>query len=351
MLEQIPEKEYHINLAQEMFGSQIYTRGTICIEYKQTQKQGTRRFTEKFIVLCTKDTGETECGGSSGKDKSGANKNRRQKKKATSPEDRNLKQQRKPAFQKTAHKSKTKVKGFWIRLPKIMMSNVCSFSNKIEELEELMEDVENFNSDLMFFTETWLNSNTKNISFKNHMLYRVDRDARLTGKYKGGGLMMLVNEAWATDVEVENIMITPHYELMVASIIPHDHPEDAPPLTFILVYVPGPDFAQAAAEIIGFYSDAVERYPGGPIFLLGDFNRCEITLKDVEQYVTCPTREENILDKCYGNVPGAYRSERRPPLGKSDHNVIHLIPKDISDESDSSEDDKCTHDNTKPRKK
>ncbi|XP_016114678.1 uncharacterized protein [Sinocyclocheilus grahami] len=350
MLNQIPEMECHIDLAQEMFGSQIYTQGTICMEYKQTQKQD--RKTQRFIFLCTKDIGETKyC--STGKDKSGDNKNKRQKKKATSTEDRGLNQERKTAFQrKPPQKSKTKVKQFQFRLPKIMMSNVRSLPNKIEELQEMTEDVENFNSDLMFFTETWLNRNSPSISLEGYTSYRVDRDARITQKSRGGGLIVLVNEAWATDVEVENIRITRDYELMVVSIIPHDHPEGAPPLIFIHVYIPpGPNITQAAIDIAGVYYDALEQYPGSPVFLLGDFNHCDITdLLDLEQYVTCPTRHRNTLDQCYGNVPGAYRSECDPPLGRSDHNVIHLIPKKKLDESDPSKDEKCKHENTKPRK-
>ncbi|XP_052406490.1 uncharacterized protein LOC127952167 [Carassius gibelio] len=350
MLNQIPEMECHIDLAQEMLGSQIYTRGTICMEYTQSQKQDTK--TQEFILLCTKDIGVTK-NFSTGKHKSGDNKNKRQKKKATSTIDRSLNQERKPAFQrKPPPKSKTKVKKFQFRLPKIMMSNVRSLPNKIEELREMMEDVENINSDLMFFTETWLNENSPSISFEGYRSYRVDRDARLTHKCKGGGLMVLVNEAWATDVEVENIIITPDYELMVVSIRPHDHPEDAPPLTYIHVYIPPrTKMSQAARDIAGFYNDVLKQYPNGPVFLLGDFNHCDFTdLLDLEQYVTCPTRYSNTLDQCYGNVPGAYRSECSPPLGRSDHNVIHLIPKKKSDGSDPSKDENCTHDSTKSRK-
>ncbi|KAK3521047.1 hypothetical protein QTP86_015586 [Hemibagrus guttatus] len=39
MLSEIPETECHVDLATEMCGSQTYTRGTICMEYKQTKKQ------------------------------------------------------------------------------------------------------------------------------------------------------------------------------------------------------------------------------------------------------------------------------------------------------------------------
>ncbi|XP_058614473.1 uncharacterized protein LOC131528995 [Onychostoma macrolepis] len=348
MLEQIPEMECHIDLALEMFESQTYTRGTICMEYKQTQKQD--RKTQKFILLCTKDIGVTKHG-STGKDKSGDNKNKRQKK-ATSTEDSrrtlNLNQQKKPDQKKTPNKSKTKVKELKFCLPKIMLSNVRSISNKEEEFKKMLEDVEN--CDMICITETWMNSDSSRIDMPGYKTLWADRDPRLTQKHRGGGLMMLVNEAWATDVQVENIMQTPNYELMVVSIIPHNHPEGAPPLTFILVYIPpGAKKTQAAIVIADFYYRALEKY-GGPVFLLGDFNHCNFDHLGLEQYVTCKTRKENTLDKCYGNVKGAYRSECRPPVGRSDHNVILLIPKDKSDESDSSEDEKCMHEKTKPRK-
>ena len=33
------------------------------------------------------------------------------------------------------------------------------------------------------------------------------------------------------------------------------------------------------------------------------------------------------LDQCFGKIEGAYVSRCSPPLGRSDHNVIHLLPK------------------------
>ena len=51
----------------------------------------------------------------------------------------------------------------------------------------------------------------------------------------------------------------------------------------------------------------------------------------------CPPSDSSLLaplererkkkiDLCYGNVPRAYKSVSLPPVGKSDHNAIHLIP-------------------------
>lgn len=50
-------------------------------------------------------------------------------------------------------------------------------------------------------------------------------------------------------------------------------------------------------------------------------------LPTLQQYVGCPTRLNRTLDRCYGNIPEAYKTVCRLPLGKPDHNVIHLLPK------------------------
>ena len=44
------------------------------------------------------------------------------------------------------------------------------------------------------------------------------------------------------------------------------------------------------------------------------------------RYVTCTTRHDKILDKCYGNVKGAYRTLQRPPVGSADHNAVYMLP-------------------------
>ncbi|XDV36635.1 hypothetical protein PO909_006381 [Leuciscus waleckii] len=65
------------------------------------------------------------------------------------------------------------------------------------------------------------------------------------------------------------------------------------------------------------------------MLILGDFNHCSLdkTLPGFYQYVKCNTRNNTILDKCYGNIKDAYTARARPPLNNSDHNVIQLLPK------------------------
>ena len=63
----------------------------------------------------------------------------------------------------------------------------------------------------------------------------------------------------------------------------------------------------------------------------GDFNHCNLrtVLPKYHQYVSFPTRENNILDHVYSNVKGAYKAA--PPPGQSDH--ISVFPLTILQEA------------------
>ncbi|KAI4888277.1 hypothetical protein NFI96_000585 [Prochilodus magdalenae] len=70
------------------------------------------------------------------------------------------------------------------------------------------------------------------------------------------------------------------------------------------------------------------QHPDAFIAISGDFNH--ITLDSVltafHQYVDCPTRKNRTIDLLYANVKDAYTATPLPPLGKSDHNLVHLQP-------------------------
>lgn len=95
----------------------------------------------------------------------------------------------------------------------------------------------------------------------------------------------------------------------------------------ILVCVLGPDFTLAAERIAARCNNALCHSAGDPVFLLGDFNKCDVSriLPDLEQYITFNTRLNKFLDQCFGSLKDAYVSRSRPPLGRSDQNIIHLF--------------------------
>ena len=93
------------------------------------------------------------------------------------------------------------------------------------------------------------------------------------------------------------------------------------------VYCPPSSVATQAAKIITEQIDQLERkHPHAAIMVLGDFNHIELKLKAYEQMVTCSTRADRTLDKCYCNIRNAYVSKKLPPLGMSDHDLIQLMP-------------------------
>lgn len=140
---------------------------------------------------------------------------------------------------------------------------------------------------------------------------------------------MAVNKQWAVNYTGRETECSQHHEIMTVSFRPHYLPREFTQITVILAYVPGPDKAFAAERIADCYNKAVNRSSDRPVFLLGNFNRCDVTtlLPNLEQYVSSPTRLDKTLGLCFGNIPGAYISKPRPPLGRSDYNVILLLPK------------------------
>ena len=95
------------------------------------------------------------------------------------------------------------------------------------------------------------------------------------------------------------------------------------------MYIPGPDIdTQAAERVVESYNRAINRSADQAVFVLGDFNACDITglLPNLHQNVTCPTRFNKTIDLSFSNIPDAFQSLCRPPLGRSDHNVTHLVP-------------------------
>lgn len=221
-------------------------------------------------------------------------------------------------------------RGSRLPLPAIILLNVRSLRNKTDELSALIKyDGDYRHTSLFCFTETWLSQETADFYLDGFTLIWFDRDTFKTQKTVGGGLCMAVNNRWATNFTLRETDCSKHYEIMVVSFRPHYLPREFTQITVILVYVPGPDFILAAECIADIFNNIVNRVGDQPVFLLGDFNRCDIAihLPYLEQYVTCVTRLEKTLDLCYGNIPSAYISKARPPLGRSDHNAVLLLPR------------------------
>ena len=114
----------------------------------------------------------------------------------------------------------------------------------------------------------------------------------------GRGLCMSVKKKVSHQLLcVRERVSTRSYEILTVSFRPHYLPREFGQITVSLVYIPGSDNTQAAGRVAESYRGAVNRPVNQTVFLLGDFNACDITglLPNLHQHVTCPTRSNKTL--------------------------------------------------------
>ena len=184
---------------------------------------------------------------------------------------------------------------------------------------------------MLLFSETWFNENVPDTAVQppGFSVYRSDRVSDVTRKTRGGGVCILVNDRWATDVKVLSKTCSANLEALIISCRPFYLPREFSCVISVAVYIP-PD-GNAGAAIAQLYEEitkAENTNPDAFVVIAGDFNHANLS-KDMPKYyqqVTCPTRDGKTLDHCYTSIKGAYRSIPRAPLGRSDHSVVFLLP-------------------------
>ncbi|XP_078810597.1 uncharacterized protein LOC144994953 [Oryzias latipes] len=219
-------------------------------------------------------------------------------------------------------------------VPAVIMGNVRSLANKTEELTTLMNTQTEYREcSLLSFTETWLHSHIpdSSVAVPGFTTVRADRDAASCGKKRGGGIALYVSERWCNPghVCVKEQLCTPHVELLAVGLRPYYLPREFTSVVVVNVYVPLSADAEAAADVITTTVSRLQtQQPNSFCIITGDFNHITMdrTLGDFTQYVNCPTRGNKTLDLLYANAKKAYRATALPPLGRSDHNLVHLIP-------------------------
>ncbi|KAK0143181.1 hypothetical protein N1851_018704 [Merluccius polli] len=162
-------------------------------------------------------------------------------------------------------------------LPSVMLGNVQSLRNKVDELRACSQYLSDYRqSCLICLTESWLTEADpdSSIDLEGFTLVRMDRNQN-SGKKRGGA-----------------------------------------------------DTQAAATLLHELVSQAETEAPDAANFIMGDFNLCSLKehLPTYQQYVTCSTRDNACLDLCYGNIQDAFYSKALPGLGNSDHNMIKLTP-------------------------
>lgn len=220
-----------------------------------------------------------------------------------------------------------------IPLPSIILSNARSLRNKIDELQAHVRYQHEFkDACILALSESWLDERDKDCELELDGFgapLRMDREEASTGKTRGGGVCLYVNKRWCKTVIVRERLCTKDIELLSVSLRPKYLPREFPQIFVTVIYINPKANESAATEIISQTVLKLQSLsPDAPNLVLGDFNHCSLdkTLKTFYRYVTCPTRNNKILDQCYGSIKGAYKSLPLPPLSTADHNCVQLLP-------------------------
>ena len=111
-------------------------------------------------------------------------------------------------------------------LPSVLLANVQSLDNKMDDLKA--RDIE---SNILCFTELWLNDDTNNIHLTGYTLYRQDRTAA-SGKTRGDGLCIFVNNSWCTISKEVSRFYSPEVEYLMINCRPHSLPRELSSIFF-----------------------------------------------------------------------------------------------------------------------
>ena len=234
-------------------------------------------------------------------------------------------------------KWKAKKRRHRLALPAIIMGNMRSLGNKMDELAVLIKTQrEHRECSVLCFTETWLHSHIPDhsVAVPGFSTVWADRDVISSGKKKGGGIAVYVSERWCNPwhVLVKERLCSPDIERLTVGMRPYYLPREFTSAIFIGMYIPpSADAAVACDDIHSAVAQVQTHHPSAFIVITGDFNHVSLekTLPIFHQYTDCPTRDYDTLDLMYANAKDAYNPLALTPLGRSDHNLVLLTPENV----------------------
>ncbi|CAJ1076957.1 uncharacterized protein LOC125983400 [Xyrichtys novacula] len=183
---------------------------------------------------------------------------------------------------------------------------------------------------ILLFTETWLHPLIPDSAAEltGYTMQRQDR-TQSSGKTRGGGLCMYVNNSWCTNTVTVDSHCSPDLEYVSVKCRPFYLPREFSVVILTAVYIPPDANAKVASNHLHSSIGSQEsKYPDAVHIVAGDFNHADLktVLPKFYQHVKCTTRGDKTLDKVYSNIKLGYRAKPLPHLGQSDHLSLLLIP-------------------------
>ncbi len=151
-----------------------------------------------------------------------------------------------------------------------------------------------------------------------------DRTKELTGKSRGGGVCLYINNSWCDERNIHSIksFSSPDLEFHMLLCRPFWLQREITAIIITAVYIPPQaNTDQALKELYGNISEQETAHPDAVSVVTGDFNKANFRTIAPKyfQHITINTHGDRILDHCYSPFRDAYKSLPRPPFGKSDH--------------------------------
>ncbi|KAK1804591.1 hypothetical protein P4O66_020585 [Electrophorus voltai] len=164
-----------------------------------------------------------------------------------------------------------------------------------------------------------------------HPVHRMDRTAD-SGKWRGGGVCVMVNNSWCNNANVVTLACScsPNMELLALKFRTFYLPREFTSVIINTVYIPPQaNMDIALCELHEALTQFQAQHRDAALIVVGDFNSANLkhAVPNLYQHITFPTRGNRTLDHCYTPYKDSYKALAHPPFGKSDHAAIFLLPK------------------------
>ena len=216
-----------------------------------------------------------------------------------------------------------------IAVPTVLFTNANHVLNKIDELQVLADT---HAVDIICITESWLNGDSPD-SLCSCGNFRIFRKDRTTGS--GGGVMCYVSDLFQSFPVIPiPIASGADFETVWILVRPRILPRPWSCIVVAVVYIPPWYSNERCREFKSYILSCIDffrtKYSHPGFIICGDFNTCNtnffIKLLRFKQKVTKPTRGANILDRFFTNFDTYSDAMILPPLGRSDHNCMLVLP-------------------------
>ncbi|ONI45398.1 hypothetical protein AN641_04275 [Candidatus Epulonipiscioides gigas] len=143
---------------------------------------------------------------------------------------------------------------------------------------KLTQQRETRNCGALIFTETWLHNNILDeaLALDGRSLFRADR-TQDSGKTRGGGLCVYINDAWCTGAVRVDGKCSPDVEFLLLRCRPYYLPREFTSVFVAAVYIP-PDAnsKNALQELYEVISSHMAKKPDAVMIVAGDFNQTDL---------------------------------------------------------------------------